>query len=73
MLYKKQSLTIVKKVNDHYIVTKAEFVGVGVKTHTATFDFTTDTATFIGRKLRTRDIDRMFKAVKAHYSKRIKF
>ena len=73
MLYKKQSLTIIKKVDKNYIVTKAVFVGAGIRTHQASFDLATDTATFFGKKIRTRDIDRMFKAVKAHYSKRIKF
>ena len=73
MLYRKRNMTIIQKVNDHYIVTKAEYVGVSVPEQVATFDKVTETATFFGQKIRTKDIDKSFKAVRLHYQKILKF
>jgi len=69
-LYKKQHLTIVQKRKEGYIVTRCEYVGLNFDKATATFDSITDTAHFFGHKVKTKNVDKLFKAVKAHYAKR---
>ena len=73
MRYKKQSLTTIMKHNDNYIVTKSEYMGINLSKPRATYDFSTEIATFYGYKITARNVDVLYKATKAYYTKRFKW